>query len=459
MSGHKRATISISQDEYRRLHEAEMKLRFAPEPAYASARQISHEVNHALQDHLDQLEERQRRFEWSMRDFQQEVRAAELETMQFYLQREEDLYQRLSNASDRRLGEVQALIETQAADFERRLEEERQRGQVELRRLEERLDSALNEQERKILTAENWLAQASELEAFIQQQYAYEMFMPGALERLSRAAAAAEANLADNMPEAALVGGQQAYMGLSELRLQLERLDSEWRLLLETCWEAAARLLAFAEENQVCPAHDLDGNALPYAIDVDFWTGGEMGRQTQDLRELVRDLREDPSAFDLERLRSLAVELPGRFDVLSEIIFQARLAVLNSQLRINIADLVVQALEQLGFGLVESDYQNNDQRLRFSAKVRNRERDEVVIQVSPDPNTLGKNELHLISLDRGRRDERELFGRSEEIAQALDQRGLEVGEIRSNHGRSPGRFPSISERRPARYGRSHIITQ
>ncbi len=477
MSGHKRATITISEGEYRRLHDAEIRLRFTPQPSVESSWPVTEQVNRALQGHLGQLEERQRQFERTVCNFQQEVQTAEMDTMRQYLQRETELYTRLWSQSERRLDATQSALREQASQFSSLLEEQQRRHQenilnlqihqqAQLSRLEDqvqtgmalleqRLDSVLDEQERKYLAAGNWIAQARELAQFIQERYAHEAYLPGELVRLEQAVALAEANLAENMPEAAVVSGQQAYVELSGLHLQLEQLDSEWRLLAETCWENASRLLAFAEENRTCPAHDLDGNQLPEMIDVDFWTEGDLEQQIESLRDLAADLGERAEGFDLPALRVLAEEdLPRRYERLSETVYQARLAVLNSQLRINIADLVVQALEQQGFGLVQSEYADCDQRNGFSAKVRNREKDEIVIQVAPDPGILGKNELHLISLDRARRDERELVGRSREVALALDRYGLEVGEMRASHSRPP-RESATPNRRSIQHRQSH----
>ncbi len=471
MSGHKRATVTISEGEYRRLHDAEMRLRFAPELPVDTTRRVSEQVNLALQDHLGHLEERQQQFEWTVQNFQQEIQTVELETVRLYMQRENELYERFSNEAGHSLDATRVLLDEQAGQFAALLEEEHRRRQedifqlesrqqVVVARLEDRLESVLTEQERKYVAAGNWLAQAGELARFVRGQYPHEMFAPGQVGRLEQAVALAETNLEEGMPEAALVGGQQAYRELSELRLQLERMVSEQRLLLETCWENAARLLAFAEENQTCPAHDLDGNELPEWIDVNFWTEGDLEKQTILLRELVKDLRERGETFDLTTLRELAEQdLPRRYDQLSETIYQARLGVLNSQLRINIADLVVQALEQQGFSLVQSEYANCDQRNGFSARVRNREQDEIVIQVAPDPDVLGKNELHLISLDRARRDERELYGRSREVAQSLDRRGLQVGEMRAGNEGSQSRKAPAQRQGPARRRQSHIISR
>ncbi len=458
MSGHKRATITISESEYRRLHDAEMRLRFAPPPPVEATRLYSDQVNLALQEHISQLEERQQQFEWTVQNFEESARAAELQTVQLYMQREAELYRRLTSELEHRLEDTRELLADQAAEFESRLEEERRSRQAQMSRVEAQWEQVLDASERKYQSAMNWLAQAREIDQFIHKNYNHEMFLPGELERFEQAIFLAETNLSEGMPEAALSGGQQAYLGLSELHLQLERLQGEWRLLLETCWENAACALAHAQENQTCTAHDLDGNEVPDQIDVNFWTQGDLEKQIQDLQTLKVDLHQRSHEFDLQALQTIAQELPQRQEQLNETIYQARLAFLNSQLRINIAEWVVEELQSKGFSLVEWDYSDGDQRTAFSARVSNRERDEVVVQVSPDPYQLGKNELHLYSLDQAWRDERELYQRSQEVTASLGERGLDVGQIRSTQPGNPRRAHDLPHSKQ-RQSRAHDISR
>ena len=69
MSGYKRATVTISEEEYRRLHQADMKRRFKDHPrtdARASA-QVS-DLNNTLRG----MENRQQQLEQALRDLGQD---------------------------------------------------------------------------------------------------------------------------------------------------------------------------------------------------------------------------------------------------------------------------------------------------------------------------------------------------------------------------------------------------
>ena len=119
--------------------------------------------------------------------------------------------------------------------------------------------------------------------------------------------------------------------------------------------------------------------------------------------------------------------LPNR--KLEQIIFDARLKTINSQLRVNVADLVVQALQEQGFSLASSAYTDYDLRLGYGARLTNIEGNEVVVQVSPTGSGIGENELQIRSLDSEVKTEHELQRRWQEVSQSLAGYGMEVGRF------------------------------
>lgn len=59
MSGYKRATITIAQEEYDRLRDAEIRLRALPETSSREFNQIIQQSNSAMQDSLKKMQNRQ----------------------------------------------------------------------------------------------------------------------------------------------------------------------------------------------------------------------------------------------------------------------------------------------------------------------------------------------------------------------------------------------------------------
>ncbi len=224
------------------------------------------------------------------------------------------------------------------------------------------------------------------------------------------------------------------------MRIDLEKKQTEWQLLYQTAWETINQELARIDNSDMVPALDLDGNELPYLVDVNYWTQGFLDNLYQEVSSLGQRLLNESALPDTGVLLDwLNKELPAIHQQLENIILDARIKTINSQLRINVADLVVQALQQQGFTLDSSAYQENDLRAGYGAQLRNIEGNEVIVQVSSNGNSLGENELHIHSLDSEVKTEHELKKRWQEISQSLSSYGIEVGKYEQlpQHDRLP----------------------
>jgi len=272
-----------------------------------------------------------------------------------------------------------------------------------------------------------WLDAATQFCEFIKANYDYQQFVPGQVEFLQSRLNQALENYQAGLSEAVIVTSQQLYSEFSDLRIQLERWHNEWGILYRSVWETVNMMICGAEAVRFIPAMDLDGNDLPADIDVNYWTDGRLDELLRDLN-YIRERLEDPDtqlSYDVLE-RWISIDMPGYDQALTDIARGARIAALNSQLRINIADLVIQALQDQGFALEDSDYEAEDMRESFNARMSNLEGNEVIVNVVPVGQDVGQNELHLQSHDREERTEHELQQRWMEVDRSLASYGLEV---------------------------------
>jgi ferritin-like metal-binding protein YciE len=428
MSGHKRATISISEDEYRRLHEAEMKLRFMPKKT-SELSYFNEQVQTAIIDHLDQVRNRQDEFSQLLESLDGNIRSIELQTSSGIVENQIHFAEQLSSSIGTLQDRVDALLEQQAERFNEMIITEHSAQQSEIITIRQSVDQITMNFQRKAELAQNWIKAAEGLFEFIDVNYYHHQFDPSALNQYNAKLSQSIRNFEEGASEAALIQAQDVYLHLSELRLKLERYENEWSSLYQAAWEAVYQLLDIANDSRMCSAHDLDGQELPILVDSNYWSNGELQRAIDAIEELGLRLQTvDISLTDLNQI--LKNELPRARKSVEQAIFLARLAVLNSQLRINIADLVIEALQKQGYILQQAEYSRDDQRLAYSAKVRNLEGNEIVIQVHPCEE-MGMNELHLVSLDREQRTEHELRQRSFEVTRSLSNYGLKVDNLRS----------------------------
>jgi len=426
MSGTKRATVRVYEDEYRRLQEQAKRLRRIQEELPAIMEELWDEVSRDLRRSLEPLEQRQQRLQEALQGVRSEVRAAE-EGMARRLEQEQ---RRMRTALQDARRDLQQLITDQGRHFEELLAEEREQRENQIRQIQERI---LADEQRKEELARSWLEAARVVLDFVDGNYRHQQFAPGELERLERDLRQAEENVNQGVWEAVLAQAQRAYHDLSDLRLKLEQLEREWELWRSAALQAASGVLAQVQRNRTCKAIDLEGQETDVALEVDWWTEGALSRLEEEVKALIGRIRDEESPMSTEELRR-AVEtmVPEMRQRLYEVIAEAQRAALGSQLRINIADVLVDVLERQGYTLDEGNatYEGEDMRGGYLAKVRHLDGSEVVVRVVPRGSGSLENDWEIHSYDVEQRSEHELRQRAAELARALAEEGLRTEEPR-----------------------------
>lgn len=439
MSGRKQATVTISEEVYRRLQRQAERLRDLQEDLPRVMEDLWEEVALDLRRRLEPLEQRQQRLQEALQAVRSEVREAE-EAMARRLEAEQ---RRMREALQGARRDLQALIADQGRRLEGLLAEERNLREAQLRRLEEQI---LAREQRKEELARSWLEAARVLGGFVNGNYRHQQFAPGELERLERDLQQAEENARHGVWEAVLTQAQRAYHDLSDLRLRLEQLEREWELWRSAALQAAEALLSQVQRNRRRPAVDLQGQETDVGVEVDWWTQGALSRLEAEVQSLMGRIRDEGAPMSAAELRRTVEEVvPEMRARLGQIVVEAQKAALGSQLRINIADILVSALEAQGYTLVDerdATYEGEDMRGGYVAKVRNLDGDEVVVRVAPRGGSSLENDWEIHSYDVEQRSEPELRQRAAELARALQERGLQSQAARPV---SPQPDPSLRD--------------
>jgi hypothetical protein len=371
MSGYKRAMVTISQEEYRRLHESDMRRRFREHTTFEEiASNISNSFAHQSQRFRDQMQRR-----W------------------------EEYYQSL-NCVVRQLDVY---------------------GQREQAREE---------------SARQWLRQSVVFSDFIHQQFDHERFLPGRLSKIYGRLELAQQNLAQGFFESSLQTSQQAFLELSELNAELEKRVVDWEMEYERAYRLIKQILERLEQNSKVTALGLDGEELDEKVDLAYWTNDRYRQLVEKAQEFLVFLEKDRPYISTEGLKRISMELPPAMTAFFEsLVYEARLSALNSQLRMNIAERALQALEVHGFQLSEAGYTNKDMRSAFTALLANPDGSRVTVQVIPttEPNPELANELVVVTNHPHLKSEHEARLQWEELSHSLQQFDLKVSrpEIRS----------------------------
>jgi len=435
MSGYKRATVMISEDEYRRLHQADMKRRFK---GHTRIKAKDSGKTADLTNTLRQMENRQQQLEQALGNLDQNLNRTDAETMQAILAQNALCYESLATMIEETTSNANASLALLSQHFTEAMQMEREQHSHNLQSLVQRLDTYEQKEQIKAETARQWLRQSVILADFIQEQFDHERFLPGKLSRILGSLDFAQNNLAQGFLESSLQTSQQTFLQLSELHFELEQRIVEWQTEFERTYNALNQFIVELEQNSTVTALGLEGEELTEQVELTYWSNGKYQQLLDKSRDLLALLSQDQRYISIEELTRTRTELlPIITERFESIIYEARLHALNSQLRMNIAERALQALEIHGFTLSEAGYVNKDMRAPFMAHLGNSDGSRVTIQVLPTDKAIQEltNELVVITNHPYLKTEQEARLQWDELCRNLNQYNLNVS--RPNIGAAP----------------------
>ena len=272
MSGYKRATVTISEQEYRRLHDADMKRRFR---GHTKMKAKNLGPTGDFTDTLQQMENRQRQLEQAFHDLDHNFTLSETEVMEEILTQNALCYENLSALLEETTSNTSDSLTLLSQRFTEEMQREREQYRNYLQSLVQRLDTYEHREQVKAEVARQWLRQSVVLADFIQEQFNHERFLPGRLSKILRSLNFAQNNLAQGFPESSLQISQQAFLELSDLHFELEQCVVEWQTQYEKTHHAIDQILSDLELNSSVNALGLQGEDLTDLVDLDYWTEGK----------------------------------------------------------------------------------------------------------------------------------------------------------------------------------------
>jgi hypothetical protein len=427
MSGYKHATVTISQEEYRRLQAADVKKRFK-EFTRISASQDSGQ-NEVVLNLIKEMEARELELQNALSSLQNTTNAYDEQTVQNLINQNTAYYENLASILRESNSDLQGTVSNLNEEFSQILQQEREQVMQSIQTLFSEQESYLDREYQKEEAAQQWLNRCVVLADFVGTQFDHRRFTPCRLDRILRNLSYAESNLSNGYTEISIQNSQQSYLELTDLNFELEQLLLQWNSAFETTYSAVNEFIYQIEANGMIQALDLNGRELPDLIDLDYWTNGRYHQLLEHCKNLTAYLSEDRSLLSLEDIDRIYNQvLPAIRESFESIVFDARLNALNSQLRMNIAEKALEALEQHGFVLDRAGYSDNDMRAQFNAQLECVDGSQVTIQVLPDGKSGQElsNELVVITTHPFLKTEHEARLRWEELSRTLGQYQLTV---------------------------------
>ena len=331
-----------------------------------------------------------------------------------------------ARAANRELrAETRELLDQQEKQFDAALSAERAERQRETGDLRATLAQDRAARADVLDAARAAAADARVLHDAIGATLPHERFAPGELARLTDRLALAEGSVAAGIGETALGQAQELYLRLGELRAEVELKDMEWRAAHLTALAAVTALAEQISYNSMITVSDEETGASA-DLDVNFWSAGELTaiRTAADQLAARVDAADDPP--DLAELRDIAQRsVPALDERLSAAVATARTRQWASQVRVNMAETVVDVLEETAGYRWDGDaiFAGDDQRAAFYSKLKHPDESEIVVEVAPDED--GRScVIRVMSYETGQPDESLRVARVHAIADSLREQGL-----------------------------------
>ena len=437
MSAYKTAYIRLGEAEYKRLREAEEQLRLKNLLNTNSRSDHSDHANSIYENMMGITKKNEERFQDLVVDLEGEVQRIENEASLWV---------------ENQVGSISSDFQKYRFDLEKEtsniINNIVNQANQQIQKKENELQEYWLAHETKINSIENrwgeyakqafdWIQKNEQILDFIYDTYLIDAQTANQLELQRQYLNQVIQQYNNNFYDIAASAGFQIYIALSNTRFHLEFNRVLQRIEYQKLLQQVDNLHESIINNQSVHAMDGEGNELPEIINVDYWIEGKYAEFINHAETVFNEIDSDPE-IDVKKILDYQDKLSYLNNQIIDLITQARLVVLASQLRFNVAQIVVQALEQQGFFLEQANYEKNDYRESFTAKTCNLAGNEVMVSIEPDPGLDEGGKIHIQSLDADQITRHELIQRNSELFSAIKDNGLIVENIQE-HSDSPER--------------------
>jgi hypothetical protein len=456
MSAVRRMTVSADEDGLAGAQRAASQIREVNREPPGMLDAVRRDTQAAIERATAEVGARQDAVDQALAGLSEQAKAMEARTRQRLAEQGTRLRGQLRDAVDQLRADTRAALEGQERRFAEELERERLERERETRDLRDEVAGMRAGRDDARALARDYLADAEVMRDAIASQLPHDRLAPGRLAELVSRLDLARGNVERGLGEAALAQAQQAYLGLSELRAEVELRFAAWQAARLEAGNAVMLLEQQISLNASPDAVDDNGGSVEgRTLDVDFWSEGELSRLRQAASGLAARLADEANPPSVAELRQIADQAGGELDErLTSILMTAQARQIASQARANLAEHVVSTLEATsGYRWEEGQaiYAEGDQRRAFYAKLRHLDDSEIVVEVAPD-DTGKACTLRILSYDTGLPDEEERVHRAHAVYDSLRAQGLQAG-LPVAEGEQPdprlADFTALSARTPA----------
>lgn len=251
----------------------------------------------------------------------------------------------------------------------------------------------IKEQNKKSKATE-WLKNTSDLLSII-DTYNHRKFAEGKFDKLLTKNELSKSNFKDENYEASIASSQSLWQEAVELRFELEYLENQWNEYLKNAIESNNNLIATCEAQEIVKMlFDTENEVKELDIDIDFWCDGKLSKLKEEANNQKQILLNNTQNLELKELKEFinqSEELTQKAIALTQ---ESKEAILLSQSRSDMANDILESLNQSGFILQDHCFEEDDERKSIHLKLSNISNDEIVTIITPIDNKENKLDIH-----------------------------------------------------------------
>ena len=425
MSANKKAMVQFNRREYQRLRSLERTAIFSN--GWEQKKQ-SGAIEQQMQLQLLQMQERQQDYQQIIADMSGELSLIEQDTGAVLFDQQQTYLQQLNELESDLMSETQQVLEEERTLFQTHLQQMDDQYREQITQIEEELQQVQLSQQQKIKLAAEYIEKIEQITTWIGESYQCEKFLPDQMREIEDDITLLNRNYDFGNYESVISQSLQIELSLNRMRVTLEELENEWGVLCEAVKQHASRLnRAVREQRRVHPI-DMDGNILQdQLISVNHWTGSRLVDFSQRVKETYENISNHNNEYSISDLRNwIENDLPALEDDLVDIVMTARMNVLDSQLRKNIADVIIKTLQEQGFAVRSIDAKRDVIDHPIQVDFENTSGDEIYVYIQPDEDEYANNNISIQTSESHPMYEYELENRRNLIAHQLRENGVDV---------------------------------
>lgn len=337
MSGEKE--VRLRESEYHRLMNAARRVENEQSQAQRLRNQLQ-QARQQIQARQAESDRRQRAFEHSIGQLSQEL-------------------QHSTHAFQQRLSEQRAGFEQQVARLDQNLQAQRQEylGLIaeQAAQVQQQFDAITQQRYNAQQHAEQWLADGRVLLDYIEQQQRHQQFAPGELDVLKGEWAQSQRNLQAGHEQAAIATTQALYGKALKLQAEIEYRQLEWDTYYsEALTGARAQLAAIEAQETARWVFDTEQGSQELDAEIDYWSDGALTAFKQEANQRIMTLEQQTSTLTLDALKHQIHANQERMAELELVVAGAKERLIASQLRVNIAQDLLDELAASGWQVEDS---------------------------------------------------------------------------------------------------------